>query len=57
MPLYYRIYPGSISDKSHLRHMISDQSFIGSQKTRFVMDRGFYSAENLQYLVSEECRL
>ena len=56
LPLYYRIYPGSISDKSHLRHMISDQSFIGSQKTRFVMDRGFYSAENLQYLVSEGCR-
>ena len=56
LPLYYRIYPGSISDKSHLKHMVSDQSFIGNKKTRFVMDRGFYSAENLQYLVSEGCR-
>ena len=56
LPLYYRIYPGSISDKSHLRHMISDQSFIGNQKTQYVMDRGFYSAENLRFLVSEGCR-
>lgn len=56
LPLYYRLYPGSISDKTHLKHMVGDQSFIGNQKTRFVMDRGFYSAENLQYLVSEGCR-
>ena len=56
LPLYYRVYPGSISDKSHLKHMVSDQSFTGNEKTRFVMDRGFYSAENLQYLVSEGCR-
>lgn len=56
LPLYYRVYPGSISDKSHLKHMVSDQSFVGNKKTRFVMDRGFYSAENLQYLVSEGCR-
>ena len=35
-PLYYRIYPGSISDKSHLRHMISYRSFIGKlQRTIF----------------------
>ena len=56
LPLYYRIYPGSISDKSHLKHMISDQSFVGNQKTQYVMDRGFYSAANLQFLVSEGCR-
>ena len=56
LPLYYRIYPGSISDKTHLKHMVSDNCFIENQKARFVMDRGFYSAENLQYLVSEGCR-
>ena len=24
LPLYYRIYPGSISDKAHLKYMVSD---------------------------------
>lgn len=56
LPLYYRIYPGSITDKTHLKHMVSDSTFIGNKRTRFVMDRGFYSAENLQYLVEQGCR-
>lgn len=56
LPLYYRVYPGSISDKTHLKHMISDNDFLGSKKIRYVMDRGFYSAENLQFLISEGCR-
>ncbi len=51
LPLYYRTYPGSISDKAHLRYMLEDNEFINAKKTRFVMDRGFYSADNLRYLV------
>ena len=50
LPLYYRVYPGSISDKAHLKYMIADNEFINGKRTRFVMDRGFYSKENLQYL-------
>ena len=45
LPLYYRVYPGSISDKAHLTYMVADNEFINGKKTRFVMDRGFYSAE------------
>lgn len=51
LPLYYRTYPGSISDKAHLQYMVADNEFINGRQTRFVMDRGFYSKENLQYLV------
>ena len=51
LPLYYRVYPGSISDKAHLQYMVADNEFINGKRTRFVMDRGFYSKENLQYLV------
>ena len=40
-PLYYRIYPGSISDKTHLKYMTENQSFTESGKIRYVMDRGF----------------
>lgn len=50
LPLYYRIYPGSISDKAHMKYMVADNEFINGKNTRFVMDRGFYSADNLHFL-------
>lgn len=56
LPLYYRIYPGSIPDKAHLQYMAEDSGVITRKKVRFVMDRGFYSAENLKYLVERNCR-
>lgn len=56
LPLYYRVYPGSIPDKAHLKYMTADNEVISSRKTRFVMDRGFYSSENMQYLVRKGCR-
>lgn len=56
LPLYYRVYPGSISDKTHLKYMVSDNEFINGKRTRFVMDRGFYSADNLNYLVNNSYR-
>ena len=56
LPLYYRIYPGSIPDKAHLKYMAEDTGILSSKKVKFVMDRGFYSAENLRYLVEKDCR-
>lgn len=56
LPLYYRLYPGSIPDKSHLRYMAEDTGIISCKKTKFVMDRGFYSADNLNYLTNKGCR-
>ena len=53
LPLYYRIYPGSISDKTHLKYMVEDNAVIGVKRMSYVMDRGFYSAENLAYLTSK----
>lgn len=56
LPLYYRVYPGSISDKAHLQYMVADNEFINGKKTRFVMDRGFYSADNLSFLTGNGYR-
>ena len=56
LPLYYRLYPGSIPDKAHLRYMAEDTGIISCKKTKFVMDRGFYSADNLNYLTEKGCR-
>ena len=51
LPLYYRVYPGSITDKTHLRYMMEDSGFLDVKRIKYVMDRGFYSAENLRYMV------
>ena len=56
LPMYYRIYPGSIPDKAHLKYMVEDNDVISCKKAYFVMDRGFYSQENLTYLVQKGCR-
>lgn len=56
LPLYYRVYPGSIPDKAHLKYMTEDNGVISCKKARFVMDRGFYSGENLLYFVQKGCR-
>lgn len=54
LPLYYRVYPGSIPDKSHLPYMLDDtDAFLHGRKLYFVMDRGFYSAENLRLLTDK----
>ena len=53
LPLYYRVYPGSISDKAHLKYMVADNELTDSKKLKYVMDRGFYSSDNLNYLVSK----
>ena len=56
LPLYYRVSPGSITDKTHLRYMIEDNSIVSNKRAHFVMDRGFYSAANLQFLTEQGCR-
>ncbi len=56
LPLYYRIYPGSIPDKAHLKYMAEDTGLLSCTKVKFVMDRGFYSADNLRYLTGRNCR-
>ena len=56
LPLYYRTYPGSISDKAHLRYMLADNEFINAKRTQFVMDRGFYSEGNINSLYREHVK-
>lgn len=50
LPLYYRVYPGSITDKTHLKYMLEDSDFLDVKKVKYVMDRGFYSADNLRFI-------
>lgn len=50
LPVYYRTYYGSIPDKKHLVAMMEGGDKIGIKNAHFVMDRGFFSKDNLVYL-------
>ena len=50
MPIYYDIYPGSINDMSHLELAIEKAKGYGMQNLTFVMDRGYYSKKNMNYI-------
>jgi len=56
LPLYYNVYPGSITDKSHLTTMLQDNEMIGCKRTKYILDRGFFSTDNIQELVTAGCR-
>lgn len=54
LPAFYRTYPGSIVDKSHLPYMMADNAEIGvdAAKVAFVMDRGFCTTANVEFMAS-----
>lgn len=54
IPVYYDIYYGSIIDMEHCRTAVNKLREINAgTKFSFVMDRGYFSSPNLQYM--EEC--
>lgn len=50
LPFYYRKLSGNIPDSKTLIHLLSDMKQLGFEKIKFVMDRGFYSKENVNKL-------
>jgi transposase len=50
MPVYYRILPGNITDVMTIRKLLKDIDFIQINKLKLVLDRGFYSASNINAL-------
>jgi len=50
MPIYYRRLPGNITDVKTVRKLILDLDDLGFKKVKLVMDRGFYSEENINAL-------
>jgi transposase len=53
LPFYYRKLAGNISDVKTVRNMLADMDFLGLTKIHLVMDRGFYSTENINGLYRE----
>ena len=52
-PLFYEAYPGSIVDVSQLQEMLGKAKGYGYRNVGFVLDRGYFSRENIKYL--DEC--
>jgi hypothetical protein len=50
LPAYFRKMQGSISDVSTLKTTIKSLDFLGQKRLTFVLDRGFYSEDNLDEL-------
>ena len=49
-PLFYENYPGSINDVSQLQYMLDKAAGYGYKKTGFILDRGYFSRENIEYM-------
>lgn len=48
VPMYYKAYPGSVSDVSTLRNLVAEVRDLGVEKCLLIMDRGFYSQGNVE---------
>ena len=53
-PLMYEKYPGSINDVSQLQFMVEKVKGYGYRNIGFVLDRGYFSKENLRYMDSND---
>lgn len=50
LPVYYRKLPGNITDVKTLHNLLADIDFLSLEKVQLVMDRGFYSEDNINAL-------
>lgn len=48
LPLYFKAYPGSVSDVSTLKNLLTEVRDLGVEKCLLIMDRGFYSQGNVE---------
>lgn len=50
LPVYFRKLPGNITDVNTVRKLLKDLDFMNLSKIKLVMDRGFYSAKNINLM-------
>ena len=56
LPFYYRKLAGNIPDSKTVKPLLQDLDILGFGKTKFVMDRGFYSEDNINGLYREHVK-
>ena len=50
VPLFYEEYPGSITDVTQFTFMVDKVAEYGYKKVGFILDRGYFSKENIRYM-------
>lgn len=53
LPFYYRKLAGNIPDVKTINELVRELNILGYGKIKVVMDRGFYSADNINALYKE----
>ncbi len=56
LPFYYRKLAGNIPDSKTVKNLLADLNVLGFSKTKLVMDRGFYSEQNINGLLKEHVK-
>ena len=56
LPFYYRKLAGNIPDLSTVKTLLSELDIFGFKKVKLVMDRGFYSEENINGLLKDRLK-
>jgi transposase len=54
LPLFYKTYQGSIRDVSTIKNIIDELSSKQISNMLFVLDRGFYSKENIDKIINSK---
>jgi transposase len=54
LPLYFKLFPGSINDVATLKNLVAEVKAFGITKSLFILDRGFYSENNIKELSHEK---
>ena len=56
LPFYYRKLAGNIPDSKTVKHLIAELDLLGFSKVKLVMDRGFFSADNINALMKDRLK-
>jgi transposase len=56
LPFYYRKLAGNIPDSKTVKHLLSELDLLGYSKVKLLMDRGFYSEDNINALFKDHLK-
>ena len=56
LPFYYRKLAGNIPDAKTLKFLLNELDVLGFSKVKLVMDRGFYSEDNINALFKDRVK-
>lgn len=56
LPFYYRKLAGNIPDVKTVKNLLADLDILGFKKVKLVMDRGFYSEDNINAMYKEHLK-